>query len=82
MPGQNDVTSISRGSHGDFLQLVCSHSWENVRIRRSKICLSVNYILNAHGGRKAHSRNFKVIAFHALIETRFLFLRKEQSPVI
>ena len=52
------------------------------RLLASKICLSVNYILTAHGGHTAHSRNFKVIAFHALKETRFLFLRKEQSPVI
>ena len=48
----------------------------------SKICLSVNYILTAHGGHKAHSRNFMVIAFHALIETVSLFPREEQSPVI
>ena len=48
----------------------------------SKICLSVNYILTAHGGHKAHSRNFMVITFHALIETVSLFPREEQSPVI
>lgn len=46
----------------------------------SKICLSVNYILTAHGGHKAHSRNFMVITFHALIETVSLFSQRRTKP--
>ena len=45
----------------------------------SKICLSVNYILTVHGGHKAHSRNFMVITFHALIETVSLLPEKNKA---
>ena len=48
----------------------------------SKICLSVNYILTVHGGHKAHSRNFMVITFHALIETVSLLPEKNKALLL